>query len=56
MSRAAIARAGGAVNSLEAVYICSLLSDSEAVTRLMTEAVQPKRMLPRVGKAFNVYA
>ena len=56
MSRAAIARAGGAINSLEAVYIRSLLSDSAAVSSLMAEAVQPKRILLRVGKAFNVYA
>ena len=55
MSRAAIARAGGAINSLEAVYIRSLLSDSAAISRLMHEAVQPAKALRRVGKAFNVY-
>ena len=55
MSRAAIARAGGAINSLEAVYIRSLLCDSAAVSRLMLQAVQPRKMLRRVSKAFNVY-
>lgn len=55
MSRAAIARAGGAINSLEAVYIRSLLCDSAAVSSLMIQAVQPAKMLRRVSKAFNVY-